>query len=253
MGLPPETSEFSSPRNGFFVDLGRRPATERAVHAILVEVRSELGQLSLQIQGIPEQDVVKALTTNRADQALHERMGYRRVRDGLDLLDVEDAKIRLPSVITKQRIVVGAQVVGCTFARDHAIEHAAQHDPISIAHVYSEADDPPSEQVHNDKDPVSLEGDGLASEEVHTPQAALHMPQEGQPRRPAGAGFRSVVLGKNASDHILVNFNVEGLGDNQSDSRAAEAWVSALQLDDGVNQLFRRALGTGLAASARRV
>ena len=60
-------------------------ATERLVNAIFVVVNSELFQLSLQVDSVPDEHVIKKLSSNRPDQPLHERMGHGHVRDRLDL------------------------------------------------------------------------------------------------------------------------------------------------------------------------
>jgi hypothetical protein len=197
--------------------------------------------------------VVEILAANGPDESLHEGMRERGIRDGLDLLDPQDAQIGLPSVICEQPIMIGAEVAGRFLPDDGLVEQATQRHAIDLAGLHAKTDDASGERIHHDQNPVAFEGDGFTPEEVHTPQAVLHVPDEAQPRRPAGVGSRSVMLGKNASDHILVNVNAEGLGESQSDSRAAEAWVSALQLDDGLHEFFRRTLGAGLASSARRV
>jgi hypothetical protein len=69
----------------------RSAATERLVNAIFVVINSELVQLSLQVDCVPDEHVIEKLASNRPDQPFHERMGYRYVRDRLDLFDLEYA------------------------------------------------------------------------------------------------------------------------------------------------------------------
>ena len=69
----------------------RCTAVERLVGAVVVEVSSELFQLSLQVDCVPDQHVIKKLSTYRPDQPFHKRMEHGYVRDGLDLFDLEDA------------------------------------------------------------------------------------------------------------------------------------------------------------------
>jgi hypothetical protein len=49
-------------------------ATERLVHANLVVIDSELFQLSLQVDCVPDEHVIKKLAPYRPDQPFHERM-----------------------------------------------------------------------------------------------------------------------------------------------------------------------------------
>ena len=68
-----------------------------ASDAIVID--SEFFQLPCQIDGIPEENTIKVLTPNRADQSFNERMENRNVRDRLDLLNPEHAQVREPTVI----------------------------------------------------------------------------------------------------------------------------------------------------------
>ena len=66
-------------------------ATERLVNAIFVVIISELFQLSLQVDCVPDQHLVKKLPAYRPDQPFHKRMRHGYVRGRLDLFDLEDA------------------------------------------------------------------------------------------------------------------------------------------------------------------
>src|SRR5262245_35283691 len=78
---------------------GRRSATsfsrsasvERLVNAMVVIINPERFQLSLQVDCVPNQHVIKKLPAYRPDQPFHKRMGHRYVPDRLDLFDLEDA------------------------------------------------------------------------------------------------------------------------------------------------------------------
>ena len=76
-------------------------ATERLVNAIFVVINSELFQLSLQVDCVPDWYVIKKLPSNRPDQPFHERMGYGYVRDRLDLFGLEYAQVGEPTMKTK--------------------------------------------------------------------------------------------------------------------------------------------------------
>jgi hypothetical protein len=69
----------------------RSAAAERLVNAMFIVIISELFQLSPQVDCVPDQQVVKKLSSYRPDQPFHERMGHRYERDRLDLLDLKYA------------------------------------------------------------------------------------------------------------------------------------------------------------------
>src|SRR5450631_494680 len=71
---------------------------ERLVNAIVVVIISELSQLSLQVGCVPDQHVIKKLSSNRPDQSFYERMGHGYIRDRLDLFDLEYAQVGEPSM-----------------------------------------------------------------------------------------------------------------------------------------------------------
>ena len=66
-------------------------AIERLVGAVVIVIISELFQLSLQVDCVPDQHVIKKLSAYRPDKPFHKRMGHGYVWDGLDLFDLEDA------------------------------------------------------------------------------------------------------------------------------------------------------------------
>jgi hypothetical protein len=82
------------------------------VGACGVVVQLELGKLPFQIMAIPEQHLVEEFAPHRPDHALDERVRQRHVRYGLDLVDLENPKVRPPTVSLEQWIVSGAQMSG---------------------------------------------------------------------------------------------------------------------------------------------
>lgn len=66
------------------------------MNAMGVVVGSEFIELSLQVGRVPEKCAVQQLAPNRADQALDEWMGDRRIGDRLDLLDFTDVTNHSP-------------------------------------------------------------------------------------------------------------------------------------------------------------
>ena len=79
----------------------RSAAAERLVNAIFIVIISELFQLSPQVDCVPDQHVIKKLSSDCSDQPFHERMGYGYVRDRLDLFDLEYAQIGEPTMEAK--------------------------------------------------------------------------------------------------------------------------------------------------------
>ena len=100
------------------------------MNSILVVVIREASKLSSKIPSVPKEDVIKVFATDCSDQSFNEWMRSRRVGDGLDLIDFKDPKIGFPLLVAKQRVVIGAEMLGHTLFRNGAIEHAAQSDPI---------------------------------------------------------------------------------------------------------------------------
>ena len=125
------------------------------------------------------------------------------------------------------------------------IIYAAQGDAIDIARVYSEADDASGELVHDHENAVAREQNGLAAKQIDTPQAVFHVTDESEPRGSATTtSCWAIVL------DVLVDVETEGLGDNKSDSQAAESGIVLLELDDRPDELLRWSFGTGLALPA---
>src|SRR5207253_650606 len=78
-----------------------RAATERLVNTIVVVIGSELFQLALEVNCVPDQHVIKKLSSNCSDQPFHKRMGHGYERDRLDLLDLEYAQVGEPTMEAK--------------------------------------------------------------------------------------------------------------------------------------------------------
>jgi len=76
-----------------------RVSVQRLMNTVLVVVVHERVEFSFKILGIPEEDMVQEFTTNRSDQSLHKGMRTRGIRDGLDLINVQNPQVGLPSVV----------------------------------------------------------------------------------------------------------------------------------------------------------
>lgn len=80
------------------------------------------------------------------------------------------------------------------------------------------------------------------------------MDEEGKPRRAAAvAGIRIIVFIKYAPADVLIDRNTKGIGNLLGNSRAAELWITALNLDDGLDELLGWSLGNRFAATRRRI
>jgi len=80
------------------------------VAARRVVVRLEIGKLPFQVTPIPEQHVIEEFSPRRSDQALHEWVRQRHVRDSLDFLDLQNPKVRCPPVRLEYWIVIGTEM-----------------------------------------------------------------------------------------------------------------------------------------------
>src|SRR2546422_5842369 len=82
----------------FARSFSRSAATERLVNAIFVVINSELFQLALQVDCVPDHHVIKNLPSYCRDQPFHKRMGRGYGRDRLDLFDLEYAQVGAPTM-----------------------------------------------------------------------------------------------------------------------------------------------------------
>lgn len=77
----------------------------------------------------------------------------------------------------EQGIVISACVFRCSSATDRVVEHSAQRRSIDGSSLYSETNDPPRELIHDDQDPMGIENEGFAAEQIDAPQAVFRMPE----------------------------------------------------------------------------
>src|ERR1700716_2810111 len=92
------------------VSLEGRPAIQSGVNAALIVVDSKSFQFALQVQTIPEEDLIEALTSHGSNEPLDERVRARHEGDGLEFLDLEDPQVRPPAMESEQRGMIGTQV-----------------------------------------------------------------------------------------------------------------------------------------------
>ena len=99
------------------------------MNSISVVVIREASKLSSKISRVPKEDVIKVFATDCSDQSLDEWMRLRRIGDGLDLIDFKDPKIDFPLLVAKQRVVIGAEILGHTLSRNGAIKPPPADNP----------------------------------------------------------------------------------------------------------------------------
>ena len=217
----------------------RRSPLQSSVRAIRIEICPEIEQLVLQVRRRPEQRAIQILASNRADQPFHKGMGQGNIGDGFDFDYLQDPQIGLPLPKPIQGIMVGAEVVGHTgLPSNGAVEHAAKCHAIDGSGVDAEPNDPAGVLIHDDQDPAGPQRGRFAPEQIYTPEAVLHVANEGQPGWTTGVLFRPIVAGENPSNDVFVDGDVESQGNLLSDSRAAPGGIALLHLDNSVDEFF---------------
>ena len=148
------------------------------------------------------------------------------MRHGLDFVDLQNPKVRRPTVRFEQRIMIGAEVLRFAPTMNGCVEHAAEVGAIDRTTVHPDADEATRELVHDHKHPVAPEHDGLTSKEIHAPQAVSRVSDERQPRGSGSARGGAIVFRQDARYDVLVEVDPERLGDDQRDSWAAEPRIA---------------------------
>ena len=231
----------------------RRVALQRRVAAYLVVVGLEVAKFSFKITGIPEQHVVEIFSPRRADQALHEWVGPGHLRHGLDCVDLQNPQVRRPPVRLEQRIMIGAEVSRGALPMNGGVEHAAEVGAIDRTAVHADADEATRALVHDHEHPVAPEHDGLASKEIHTPQAVCRVADERQPRGPGSTRDGATVCRQHAVHDVLIDVGPERSRDDARNPWTAEPRIPRLELNDGLYKCLARPLRSGfLRALARR-
>ena len=124
------------------------------MRAIVVVVIFELVEFSIQIDSIPERNVLEVLFPDCTNDPLNKGVGHWYIGYRLDFVYFLTSQVRLPAMIFEQRIIVGAQGHGRTGARDRLIEHFAHSDCIDISSMNAEADDASTPLVDDYQHPV---------------------------------------------------------------------------------------------------
>ena len=154
-------------------------------------------------------------------------------------------------MIRGQRIIIRGQIFRNPHPGDRLVKHATKRSPIDIPAVDAKADDAPSALVHHNQHPMRFQCDGFATKQVRAPQTAFRMADKREPRRPAIAGSRPIVLGEDTPHHILVDFDSKRLCALFGSPRTSVPGIPALHLNDALDAPLRWAFGSWLAASSR--
>jgi hypothetical protein len=208
------------------------------VNAPLVVIGSELIQLAMQVEAVPEERVVEILAPKRSDQPLDERMRARHEGDGLEFLDVENSQIRPPAMKPEQWVMIGTEALGKWLSASGPVEHAADADAVDMRGFDTESDDTTRKHVHHYHHPEALQQDGFASKEIDAPQAVAGFSDGREPRRTFASRLWERVVRQNPAHHVLIDFQAECVRNLLGDAGAAEARIEALDLEDCGNQFF---------------
>ena len=85
----------------------------------------------------------------------------------------------------------------------------------------ADADEATRELIHDHEHPVAPEHDGLASKEVHAPQAVCRVADERQPRGPGAARGGAIVFRQHAAHDVLID-----VGPERSRDDARNPWTA---------------------------
>ena len=112
------------------------------------------------------------------------------MRHGLDFVNLQNPKVCPPTVRLEERIMIGAEMPRCVLTLDGGVEYAADVGAIDGTTMHADSDEATGELVHHHEHPVAPEHDGLASKQIHAPQAVSRVSDERQPRGavPPGTG-----------------------------------------------------------------
>ena len=91
MLFPRVRSEFGCRGRGYASALRWSDSAKGAMDAIGVVVDPEMIHLAREVERVPKEHAIEVLSSDRTDEALNERMRDWRIRDRLDLLDLEHA------------------------------------------------------------------------------------------------------------------------------------------------------------------
>ena len=80
-------------RDNIAAHFRRRVTVKRRVGSRLIEIELIASQLSLEINSVPKENLVKKLASYAANEPLHEGMGNRRVGNRFDFVYLENTEV----------------------------------------------------------------------------------------------------------------------------------------------------------------
>ena len=160
----------------------------------------------VKVDRIPEEGMIQILAPDGSDQAFHERVRHWGVWHRFDFLDLQDPKVREPSMKAEQWVVIRTDPIGRHMSSNGPIEHAADRRVVDVLAADAKADDAPGEHIDDHKDPIAAQQYRFATKQVNAPEAVLGLCDEGEP---GGAGymrmFRAVISCEDPSNDVLIN------------------------------------------------
>src|SRR5216683_4328653 len=97
------------------------------------------------------------------------------MRHCLDFVDLQNPRVRRPTVRLERRIMIGTEMWRCAPTLNGGVEHAAEVGAIDRTAVHADSDQATRELVDDHEHPVASEHDGLVWKKVHAPQAVCRV------------------------------------------------------------------------------
>jgi hypothetical protein len=82
-------------------------------------------------------------------------------------------------MISKQRIIIGADIFKYHPPGNRFIEHSTQRRVLDITGVHTKANESPDELLTHPHHPVGIQPDGFTSKQVDAPGVVLHVSDKG--------------------------------------------------------------------------
>jgi hypothetical protein len=164
----------------------------------------------------------------------------------------QNPKVRRPPVRLEQWIMIGTEMSRRALSMHGGVEQAAEIGAIDRTAVHADSDEATRALVHDHEHPVALEHDGLASKEVHAPQAVCRVSDERQPRGPGSARGGARVCRSHVVHDVLVDVDPERVREDARNPWAAEPRIARCELDDGLDEGLARPLRSGLLRARTR-
>jgi len=122
--------------------------------------------------------------------------------------------------------VIGTEMSGGALSVNGPVKHATDVDARDVAAMHGDTDKTTTELVRDHEHPVAPKHDGLASKEVHAPEAVSGVADERQPRGSVPRVAERLVFGQHGVHDVLIKVNPERLRDN-----ARNPWTVDARID----------------------